>query len=397
MMARSDGASSRGGFSTRSRHLIDAVAQRGGRLDGNHAVARDLVARHALHREDRALHAREHVDELFDRRRIRIDHIVAQDHRERLVADQLARDEHRVAEAERLALADVREINQIGDLPHFGELLPLAARLEKRFELDRHVEMILDGVLAAPRDQNDVVDAGGDGLFDAVLNDRLVDERQHLLGLRLGGRQKPRARVRRRGRRLCARRLARRHRSRGLRGDANIEWIAEVACSILHSYATTSKRCGPVSGTAASIDVDKSLEEIATLETARRRLIPEIEGLKRLQNTSGDEVARAKRMGKDTSDIQDANRAGKQQIKQLSVQLDSVEHQRDRALLMLPNLPHATVPVGKSAADNVEVRRHGQPRTFDFEPKAHWDLGAGARHHRLRAGRRGSPGRASRC
>jgi seryl-tRNA synthetase len=123
------------------------------------------------------------------------------------------------------------------------------------------------------------------------------------------------------------------------------------------------------------LDIDKSLEEIATLETARRRIIPEMEGLKRLQNTSGDEVARAKRMGKDTSEIQDANRLRNQQIKQLSVQLDSVEHQRDKALLMLPNLPHATVPIGKTAADNVEVRKHGEPRTLDFEPKAHWDLG----------------------
>ena len=124
------------------------------------------------------------------------------------------------------------------------------------------------------------------------------------------------------------------------------------------------------------LDIDKSLEDIATLETARRRLIPEIEGLKRLQNTSGDEVARAKRQGKDTSDIQEANRSRSAQIKQLSVQLDSVEHQRDVALLVLPNLPHASVPVGKSAADNVEVRRHGEPRAFDFEPKAHWDVGA---------------------
>ena len=123
------------------------------------------------------------------------------------------------------------------------------------------------------------------------------------------------------------------------------------------------------------LDIDKSLEEIATLETARRRIIPEMEGLKRLQNTSGDEVARAKRMGKDTSEIQDANRLRNQQIKQLTVQLDSVEHQRDKALLMLPNLPHATVPIGKTAADNVEVRKHGEPRTLDFEPKAHWDLG----------------------
>ena len=123
------------------------------------------------------------------------------------------------------------------------------------------------------------------------------------------------------------------------------------------------------------LDPDRALEEIATLETARRRLIPELEGLKREQNTSGDEVARAKRQGRDTAYIQEANRARAAQIKQLGVQLDSVEHQRNQALLTLPNLPHASVPVGKTAADNVEVRRHGEPRTFDFEPKAHWDLG----------------------
>src|SRR5947199_3823448 len=69
------------------------------------------------------------------------------------------------------------------------------------------------------------------------------------------------------------------------------------------------------------LDPDKALEEIATLETIRRRLIPELEGLKRQQNTSGDEIARAKRQGKDTADIQQANRARAGQIKQLSVQL----------------------------------------------------------------------------
>ena len=123
------------------------------------------------------------------------------------------------------------------------------------------------------------------------------------------------------------------------------------------------------------LDPDKTLEDIATLETARRRLIPEIEGLKRQQNTSGDEIARAKRRGLDTTPVQEANRARAQQIKQLGIQLDSVEHQRDVALLVLPNLPHESVPVGKSAAENVEVRRIGEPRAFDFEPQAHWDLG----------------------
>jgi seryl-tRNA synthetase len=123
------------------------------------------------------------------------------------------------------------------------------------------------------------------------------------------------------------------------------------------------------------MDPDKALEEIATLETARRRLIPDIEGLKRQQNTAGDEVARAKRQGLDTTSIQEANRARAQEIKQKQVQLDSIEHQRNQALLMLPNLPHASVPVGKTAADNVEVRRWGAPRTYDFDPKPHWDLG----------------------
>jgi seryl-tRNA synthetase len=123
------------------------------------------------------------------------------------------------------------------------------------------------------------------------------------------------------------------------------------------------------------LDPDRALEELATLEAARRRLIPELEGLKRQQNTSGDEIARAKRMGKDTAQIQEANRARAQQVKQLGIQLDSVDGQRTRALLALPNLPHASVPVGKSEADNVEVRRHGDPRVFDFEPKPHWDLG----------------------
>ena len=123
------------------------------------------------------------------------------------------------------------------------------------------------------------------------------------------------------------------------------------------------------------LDPDKALEEIATLETARRRLIPELESLKRAQNTSGDEIARAKRMGQDTAPVQEANRARAQEIKQKGIQLDSIEYQRTAAVLNLPNLPHASVPVGKSAADNVEVRRVGEPPAFDFTPQPHWDLG----------------------
>ena len=120
---------------------------------------------------------------------------------------------------------------------------------------------------------------------------------------------------------------------------------------------------------------DAELEQIVTLETRRRRLIPEMEGLKREQNAAGDEVARAKRQGKDASEIFAANKARALQIRQLEVQVDQVEHQRASLLMTIPNLPHASVPVGTSAADNLEVRRHGEPKPFDFEPRPHWDLG----------------------
>ena len=123
------------------------------------------------------------------------------------------------------------------------------------------------------------------------------------------------------------------------------------------------------------LNPDNDLEQFATLEARRRRLIPEVEGLKREQNAAGDQVARAKRQGQDASEIFAANKARAQQIRQLEIQLDQVEQQRNYLLMTIPNLPHASVPVGASAEENQEVRRHGEPRAFDFEPRPHWDLG----------------------
>src|SRR6266542_4118753 len=123
------------------------------------------------------------------------------------------------------------------------------------------------------------------------------------------------------------------------------------------------------------LEPEAELEHIATLETRRRRLIPEMEGLKREQNAAGDEVARAKRRGEDASGLFAANKARAQQIRQLEMQLDQTEYQRASLLMTIPNLPHASVPVGRSAADNKEVRRHGDPTSFDYEPRPHWELG----------------------
>ena len=123
------------------------------------------------------------------------------------------------------------------------------------------------------------------------------------------------------------------------------------------------------------LNADAELEQLGTLEARRRRLIPEMEGLKREQNAAGDEVARAKRQGIDATPLFAASKARAQQIRQLELQLDQTESQRSILLLTLPNLPHASVPVGRSAEDNQEVRRHGEPRRFDFEPKPHWEIG----------------------
>ena len=123
------------------------------------------------------------------------------------------------------------------------------------------------------------------------------------------------------------------------------------------------------------LKADAELEQLATLEARRRRLIPELEGLKREQNAAGDEVARAKRQGLDASSIFAANKARGQRIRQLEIETDQVEQQRTALLMTLPNIPHASVPEGVGAEENVEVRRHGQPRTFDFAPKPHWELG----------------------
>jgi seryl-tRNA synthetase len=123
------------------------------------------------------------------------------------------------------------------------------------------------------------------------------------------------------------------------------------------------------------LDPDTILEPFAAIDARRKALIPQVEGLKREQNASGEEVARAKKQGLDPSAIFAANKARGQRIKELETELDDVERQRTELLMTVPNLPHASVPVGRNSEDNQEVRRAGTPRTFDFEPKPHWELG----------------------
>jgi seryl-tRNA synthetase len=124
------------------------------------------------------------------------------------------------------------------------------------------------------------------------------------------------------------------------------------------------------------LDVSAELQQFSAADADRRRLVQQVETLKREQNASNEEVAKARKQGLDASHLFEANKARGQQVKQLEAELEPAERRRLAVLETLPNLPHASVPVGKSAADNVVVRTWGEPRAFDFQPKAHWDLGA---------------------
>ncbi len=125
-------------------------------------------------------------------------------------------------------------------------------------------------------------------------------------------------------------------------------------------------------GDAATMEV---LSRVQELDQARRRVLPTLENLKRDRNQAGELIAKAKRAGEDATALLDANKTRADEIKTLDAELAQIEDARNQALLRLPNIPHESVPVGKSAEDNKIVRQHGEPPKFTFEPKPHWDLG----------------------
>ena len=127
--------------------------------------------------------------------------------------------------------------------------------------------------------------------------------------------------------------------------------------------------------TNRGVDADATLSALVPLDEKRRALILQVESLKRDQNAAAEGVAKRKKAGEDVTALVEANRARGQQVKELDAELQALEGERRALLLTIPNIPHASVPVGRSADDNAEVRRVGEPRHFDFEPKAHWDLG----------------------
>ena len=120
---------------------------------------------------------------------------------------------------------------------------------------------------------------------------------------------------------------------------------------------------------------DVDIDAVIALDEKRRGLLYEAESLKAKQNEESKKIAVLKKEGKDASGIFAELKELSDRIKELDGQIRDAEDELYKMLLSIPNIPNDTVPDGNSDEDNVEIRRWGEPTKFDFEPKAHWDLG----------------------
>ena len=119
----------------------------------------------------------------------------------------------------------------------------------------------------------------------------------------------------------------------------------------------------------------QTLNQIKDLDQKRRQILVTVEELKAKRNTVSAEIAQAKRNKENADDKIAAMQTLSADIKSLDAELAEIDDQLTAIITVLPNTPHDSVPIGADENDNVEVRRWGTPRAFDFEPKAHWDLG----------------------
>ena len=118
-----------------------------------------------------------------------------------------------------------------------------------------------------------------------------------------------------------------------------------------------------------------NLDEFLALDKERREITQQVEALKNERNTASKEIGKLKKAGENAEEKMAEVRAIGDKIASDDVRLRDIEARLKTIMLAIPNIPAEDVPVGKSDADNPEVRRWGEPRKFDFEPLSHWDLG----------------------
>jgi seryl-tRNA synthetase len=121
--------------------------------------------------------------------------------------------------------------------------------------------------------------------------------------------------------------------------------------------------------------LESPLDRFEELEEKRRDLLYENEKLRHKRNVNSDKIGELKREGKDAIHIIQEMKEVSDKIKEYDEELEEVENELDQILLKIPNVPHESVPVGNDEEDNRIIKKWGEPREFDFEYKAHWDIG----------------------
>lgn len=122
-------------------------------------------------------------------------------------------------------------------------------------------------------------------------------------------------------------------------------------------------------------DYPRLVDEALRLDEERRSILRELEALRAERNALSKEIGRRKSKGEQTAELEGKVKEIKEKIEGLEGQLSEVEEQLKGVMFSIPNIPHQSVPVGKDETENVEVRSWGVRRDFDFEPKAHYEIG----------------------
>lgn len=118
-----------------------------------------------------------------------------------------------------------------------------------------------------------------------------------------------------------------------------------------------------------------SIEAFLSLDEERRKRLVDVEQLKNKRNVVSQEIGKLKQSGQPAEDLVLEMRNVSQQIKDMDEEIKQIEEKLEYMILTIPNMPNESVPVGTIDADNLEVRKWGEPRKFAFEPQAHWDIG----------------------
>ena len=124
-------------------------------------------------------------------------------------------------------------------------------------------------------------------------------------------------------------------------------------------------------------DMDAQIDEILAIDEKRREVSSRSDAMKAEQNKASKLIPVYKKEGKDVAPIMEEMKKISEEVKKCAAEIAELEARQSEILYSIPNVPHETVPVGKDDTENKEIRRFSEPKNFGFEPKAHWDIGAG--------------------